>query len=80
MPTISRQTAIKQGIPAMGIQTILIPKQIALIHARQWLREHGFHSEQYRTTKNFHRFIQVLPIAGATYKTKRLTDGIEIVY
>ena len=64
--------------------------------AKKWLKDHKYKYGNYRTSKNskelrflsaepneaanFHRFMQINPIEGATYYTEKLPNGVELVF
>jgi hypothetical protein len=80
MPTITKAKAIKMGIPKKNLQTILIPDTHTLEHMQKWLKDNNYVNSNYRKTKNFIRFLQNFPIQGATYYTKKLSNGVELVF
>lgn len=81
MPTISKQEAIKRGLLTSGLQTILIPHSFGtLTQMKAWLKKHSYKYGTHRKTVNFTRFIQNLPIKNATYYSKVLSNGIELVF
>lgn len=81
MPTISKSKALQLGIPKKSLQTILFNKiDWNVPSAKKWLKEHNYINNGWRRTKNEIRFIQVNPIEDATYYSKKLSDGIILVY
>jgi len=65
----------------LQLHTILVPKsEFKKKQAYEWLNTHNFHTDKYRTTKNFHRFNQFLAVKGSQYYTKTLPNGIEFVF
>ena len=80
MPTITQELASNMGIPHKTIQTIEIPRSWTLKQSREWLREHGYGWRYMRKTLNYRRFMQVFPITEAEYYSKKLPNGIIIVY
>lgn len=80
MPTISQAKAKKMGIPSKSLQTILIPNKYDLEHMQQWLKDNNFVNSNYRKTANFVRFLQNFPIKNASYYTKKLPNGVQLVY
>ena len=80
MPTISREEAIRMGIPHKNIQTILIPRVHKLVDQREWLKKEGYVHSNYRHTANFTRWLQNFPIRGAKYNTITLPNDVELVY
>jgi len=73
------------------LHTILIPKSDLLApegsprgfnkkSAIEWLKNHNFHWDRFRTTKNYMRFNQVLAVKGSSYYTKKLPNGVELVF
>lgn len=82
MPTIFEPQAERLGYPhnKYFIQTILINKRLTKREAIKWLKEHGFKYDDYRTERNFHRFMQTYPVHGALYFTKRITPDIQLVF
>lgn len=79
MSTISKAEARRRKIPKKSLQTILIPKTWTLAKSRAWLQEHNYITTFYRSTPNFRRFLQVLPIRNAIYFTTVLPNGVELV-
>lgn len=81
MPTISIEEAIKRNYDSPNIQTILFDKaKWNKRTATAWLKSHNYKYDNHRTTKNQHRFLQYHPIEGATYYSKRLPNGIVLVF
>ena len=81
MPYVSRLQAIRLNIPKKTIQTVEIPREkYTLNSAKAWLRENGYAYHYYRNTTNYIRFMQVMPIIGAEYYSKKLPNGIILVY
>jgi hypothetical protein len=80
MPYLTAIQAKKLKIPKNNLQTILIPRSNTLNNAKSWLQKNGYHISYYRTTPHFYRFMQTNPIIGATYYTKILFNGIELVF
>jgi hypothetical protein len=83
MPTISIQKAEELGIPKRKwmLHTILIPMaEFTKDAARNWLKEHNHKYGNHRMTENFHRFNQIPAIEGAKYRTKKIKNGIDLVY
>lgn len=80
MPLITKAQAIRSGIPKKTLQTILIPKSYTLKESRDWLKQHDYATSYYRLTTNFRRWMQTPPIKGATYKSIKLDNGVELVY
>jgi hypothetical protein len=80
MPLITKSQARRNGIPNKSLQTIEIPKDISLKDSRQWLHDHGYLSQNHRITKNFRRFIQQYDIEDAHYYSKKLPNGIVLVF
>lgn len=62
------------------IQTVLLPKKkFSLPDAIAWVSRHGFRSHKVDITGNYYRFRQMEPMYGGKYRTKTLTNGVEIV-
>jgi len=80
MPTITIDQAKRRGLPEHTLQTIEVPLTFTLNKAREWLKHNGYDWITYRTTPHFRRFIQVNPIQGATYHSKKLDNGIILVF
>lgn len=81
MPTISVEEAIKRGYDSPNIQTILFKKnKWDRASSTKWLKEHDYTAKYYRTTKNDIRRMQHNPVEGATYYSKRLPNGIVLVF
>lgn len=80
MPTISQTEAKRMGIPHKTLQTILINRIHSLKDSKQWLKDNNYANSYYRTTANFRRFMQTPPIKGSKYYSKKLSNGVELVY
>lgn len=80
MPLITKAQARKMGIRNPSLQTIQIPKNWGLKKSREWLKEHGYLWQYYRTTANFRRFAQTYDIADAEFYSKGLLNGVVLVY
>lgn len=81
MPTITQYQAIRLNIPHHSLQTILFDNKIWNVRmAKKWLKEHEFRNNTYRKTTNEIRFMQINPIEGASYYSKKLKDGIILVF
>jgi hypothetical protein len=81
MPSITLKEAIKRNYEPTNVQTILFdldswtkPKAI------KWLNKHGYIHKYHRLTTNQRRFMQHNPVIGASYYSKRLPNGIVIVF
>jgi len=80
MPTITKQQAIRMGIPKKTLQTIELPKnKYTLRSAKKWLKDNNFVNSYYRTTVNYYRFMQSFPIRGAGYYSRVLPNGVILV-
>ena len=62
------------------LQTILIPKKFGYQKALQWMYEHNFPIKKVDIAKNFYRFRQSVPKNNSNYYTKRLDNGVELVF
>lgn len=82
MPVITPETARQVGYPSgkYFIQTILIDKSLSKPQAINWLKEHGYAHKYYRTTQQYHRFMQHNPVEGAKYYTEKISPYVELVY
>lgn len=80
MPEVSISQAKKLKIPKHSLQTILISKQISKKDAIKWLKENNLRYDYYRTTINNMRFMQINPIEGANFYTKKINPYINFVY
>lgn len=81
MPTISKSEAKKRKYEPNNIQTILFDKdKWTKATSTKWLKEHNYITDYYRTTTNQIRRMQRNPIEGATYYSRRLPNGIVIVF
>ena len=80
MPYITKSDAKRYNIPRSNLQTILIPKKMGLQKARDWLHKNKYHYGSHRSTLNFYRFMQEYPIIGAQFYTKKINNGIELVF
>ena len=68
------------GIRNPSLQTIEIPKEISLKDSRNWLRKHGYLWQYHRLTTNMRKFAQTYDIAGAEFYSKKLPNGIVLVF
>jgi len=83
MVILSRDQAIAFGIPKdkWFLHSILFAKaKWTKETARQWLKENKHYYSRYRETANFMRFNQQPEIMGAQFKTKKMKNGIDLVY
>lgn len=62
------------------LQTILVPRKFGLAHAKGWLEAHHFPFTKVDETQDFYRFRQAQPKAHAQYYTKRLPNGVDLVF
>jgi hypothetical protein len=80
MPLISKARAILMGLPNPSLQTIEVPDTFSLKEGKEWLKTNGYLYQNYRSTKNFKRFIQAYDIKGAQFYSKKLPNGIILVF
>ena len=81
MPYVSQKKALELNIPHKTLQTIELPKdKFNITSAKDWLKKHNYANSFYRTTTHFIRFMQTIPIIGASYHSKKLPSGIILVY
>lgn len=81
MPILTKAKAKSMGIPTQSLQTIEIPKKtFSLTDGRKWLKQNGYLYQYYRVTPNMRRFMQTPDIKGASYFSKKLPNGIVLVY
>lgn len=80
MPLITKAQAKLMGLPNPSLQTIEIPKEFSLKESRDWLKKHGYLYQNYRTTTNFRRFIQAYDVKNASFYSKKLNNGIVLVF
>lgn len=81
MPTITLQQAEEAGYTFPNIQTILFDKdKWTRKTSTEWLKKHGYRTTYYRTTKNQIRRMQHNPVENATYYTKKLPNGVQLVF
>lgn len=80
MPLITKSKARKFGIRTTSLQTIEIPRTMSLATSREWLRKHGYLWQYHRNTTNFRRFAQTYDIEGAEFYSKKLPNGIVLVF
>ena len=74
-------SGISERSSPIELHTILIPKtEFNKKSAIEWLKNHNFHWDRFRTTKNYMRFNQVLAVKGSSYYTKKLPNGVELVF
>ena len=79
MPEISLSEAKKRGIKSGELHTIIIPKEFGLDNAKQWIKSHKYKA-RHRTTVNTYRFNQIPEIIGARFSSKKLPNGIILVF
>ncbi len=80
MPMITKAKAKQMGIPKKTTQTVEIPKTFTLKESRDWLKQHGYNWQYHRNTTNFRRFMQLYNIKDATYYSKKLPNGVVLVF
>lgn len=80
MPLISKAQARQMGIRNPSLQTIEIPKDWSLSESRSWLQQHGYLWMYHRLTTNFRRFAQTYDIEDAEFYSKKLPNGIVMVW
>lgn len=83
MPTLTQEEAvINRGYPLnkFFIHAILIPRDYTKKESIIWLKNHKYKYDHHRLTTHFHRFMQTNPVEHAMYYTKRLPNGIELVF
>lgn len=80
MPLITKAQAKLMGLPNPSLQTIEVPKNYTLQDSRDWLKKHGYLYQNYRTTTNFRRFIQAYDVKGASFYSKKLPNGVVLVF
>lgn len=81
MPIISKSEARKKGIPSNTIQTVELPKdKFTLKQAREWLKKNGYAYQYHRLTTNFRRFMQTPDIKDADFYSKKLPNGVVLVF
>lgn len=81
MPLISKKEAERRHYAHKNIQTVLFPKSLFnKRQAKRWLQENNYkRADDYRSTLNFHRFMQHNPVIGADYYTIILDNGVHVV-
>lgn len=81
MPYVSKKKALELNIPRKTLQTIEMPMdKFNITTAKTWLKKHNYANSYYRKTTNYIRFMQVMPITGANFHSKKLPSGIIFVY
>ena len=81
MPWVSIAEAKRLNIPHRTLQTIELPRyRFNLRLAKKWLKDHSYANAYYRTTTNYYRFMQTPPIIGAEYHSKKLINGVILVF
>ena len=80
MPLITKSQAELMQLPNPSLQTAEVPKSFSLKDARQWLKDNGFLYQNYRSTTNFRRFIQSYDVKGASFYSKKLPNGVVLVF
>lgn len=68
------------GIRNPSLQTIQIPNDWTLNNSREWLKNHGYLWQYYRTTEHYRRFAQTYDIKDAIFYSKKLPNGIVMVW
>ena len=81
MPLITKSKARQMGISNPSLQTIELPRDsFTLKEAREWLRHHGHLWQYHRNTTNFRRFAQTYDIKDAEFYSKKLPNGVVMVW
>lgn len=83
MPIIGRDLAIAKGLPLKKWflhSVIFEKKKWSKEQSKQWLKENKHYYIRYSDTANYHRWNQSPEILGASFKTKKLPNGISLVY
>jgi hypothetical protein len=81
MTTISLEEANKRNYTYPNIQTILFDlDKWSKDKAIKWLNKHEYIHKYHRLTKNQRRFMQHNPVENAEYYSKRLPNGIVLVF
>jgi hypothetical protein len=80
MPLITQAQANLMQLPNPSLQTVEVPKTFSLNEAKNWLKQHGFLYQNYRSTKNFRRFIQAYDVKNAQFYSKKLPNNIVLVF
>lgn len=81
MPTITKRQGLAMGIQSNSLQTILLPKSLFSKDAAiAWLKKHKYKYNYIRGTTNEYRSMQVNPIQGAKFYSKKLPNGIVLVF
>ena len=83
MPIISRAQGIAIGLPLRKwfLHSILFEKsKWTKEEAKKWLKDNGHYYSRYRETANVMRWNQRAEILGASFRTKKLANGIDLVY
>lgn len=81
MPLITKAKAKEMGITNPSLQTVEIPRDtFTLKESRDWLKLHGYLWQYHRNTSNFRRFAQTYDIEGASFNSKKLPNGIVLVW
>lgn len=63
------------------LQTVIFPKDsFTLNQAITWLRDNGFKFHKVDEKKNTYRFRQTNPVYPAQYYTKKLDNGVDLVF
>jgi hypothetical protein len=68
------------GLRNPNLQTIQIPDSWSINESKRWLQQHGYLWMNYRNTENYHRFVQTYDIKGAEFYSKKLSNGIILVF
>lgn len=83
MPIIGRDLAIAIGLPLNKwfLHSIAFDKdKWSKEQAKSWLKENDHYRSRFRQTANQFRYNQQPEILGAKFKTKRLNNGINLIY
>lgn len=63
------------------LQTIIIPKsEFTQSQAIRWLANHGYNFNKIDVKPNTYRFRQTEPLAGVSYYSVELPNGVILVY
>jgi hypothetical protein len=64
-----------------ALQTVLIPKhKFDLEQAKGWLEGHHYPFHKVDETPDYFRFRQQEPVKGAHYYSKKLPNGVDLVF
>lgn len=83
MPIIGRDLALAKGLPINEwfLHSVLFDKsKWTKEKAKQWLKDNKYLVSRYHEAAYYQHWNQAPEIRGASYKTKKMKNGIDLVY